>query len=406
MENGEDPPKRFICPITKQVMTDPAHTSELITYEYKAIAEYLNQAQECMPKSKIADPVTGRPLQNLYLIPNLKLKGQIRMWREKKCNQPTSSRRAPAVPRPPTDISTSSIHREPTRYSKHREEDTRPHARLLGQTQPPNIPYRRPLRSDHNSSFYFHHSNSNLHRREDLFLPRGSWQSIGSRHGQKDSWRRSSHIHASSRGRVPAASSRLESGHIPHRRPRDRFSQSSLVDTRTPVVRRLSQGPVPRGLGPFGIGSRRGSAPQHIISNPPWTASGNENKRSTPLLRQESSTSDGLGEDLGVRFEFDRDEGDGSRNWARISRSPPRYSRSTSWNQRSQPPLFQATSSIQLPRSLSSISTSSHSEVKQGPTISRHSSSGTPGRLSSRSLYNGSSSSEILSSRSLYNASR
>jgi len=124
------------------------------------------------------------------------------------------------------------------------------------------------------------------------------------------------------------------------------------------------------------------------------------------LLRQESSTSDGLGEDLGVRFEFDRDEGDGSRNWARISRSPPRYSRSTSWNQRSQPPLFQATSSIQLPRSLSSISTSSHSEVKQGPTISRHSSSGTPGRLSSRSLYNGSSSSEILSSRSLYNASR
>eukprot|EP00954_Amorphochlora_amoebiformis_P021731 1348517-Amorphochlora_amoeboformis.AAC.2 len=109
---------------TFEVMTDPAHTSELITYEYKAIAEYLNQAQECMPKSKIADPVTGRPLQNLYLIPNLKLKGQIRMWREKKCNQPTSSRRAPAVPRPPTDISTSSIHREPTRYSKHREEDT------------------------------------------------------------------------------------------------------------------------------------------------------------------------------------------------------------------------------------------------------------------------------------------
>ncbi|GAB5372149.1 hypothetical protein AAMO2058_001640800 [Amorphochlora amoebiformis] len=68
-------PPQYVCPLTRKTFADPVLTSELSTYEYHAIVRH-------MARGNLTDPVTGRVLENLYLIPNFQLKREIRLWRQ------------------------------------------------------------------------------------------------------------------------------------------------------------------------------------------------------------------------------------------------------------------------------------------------------------------------------------
>lgn len=69
------PPKDFICPLTKQVMTDPVQTSQGINFERDAIRKWLAFRSAC--------PVTGVPLRAERLRSNTKLQWMIKYWQAK-----------------------------------------------------------------------------------------------------------------------------------------------------------------------------------------------------------------------------------------------------------------------------------------------------------------------------------
>ncbi|GAB5373165.1 hypothetical protein AAMO2058_001726900 [Amorphochlora amoebiformis] len=65
-------------------MDDPVVTACQTVYDYRAIVSYMTKASECLSKSNISDPTTGERLRDLYLIPHLALRKEIRQWREKR----------------------------------------------------------------------------------------------------------------------------------------------------------------------------------------------------------------------------------------------------------------------------------------------------------------------------------
>lgn len=67
---GEQIPKEFMCPISKEICFDPVMTSDGLTFERKAIETWL--------ESKEISPVSGKVLDSKILLPNFALKQLIR----------------------------------------------------------------------------------------------------------------------------------------------------------------------------------------------------------------------------------------------------------------------------------------------------------------------------------------
>lgn len=65
----EEPPKEFICPITREIMRDPVVTSDGHTYERVAIAKWFN--------GRKTSPMTNLPLRSTALTPNRALQSSI-----------------------------------------------------------------------------------------------------------------------------------------------------------------------------------------------------------------------------------------------------------------------------------------------------------------------------------------
>jgi len=65
----ESAPKDFICPITQEVMKNPVIGPDGITYEKKAIMDWLSKHEE--------SPITRQPMNALQLVPNRALKATI-----------------------------------------------------------------------------------------------------------------------------------------------------------------------------------------------------------------------------------------------------------------------------------------------------------------------------------------
>lgn len=67
------PPKHFICPILREVMTDPCVAADGYTYDRKAIEAWLQE--------KDTSPFTELPLPHKHLIPNYALLSAIMEWK-------------------------------------------------------------------------------------------------------------------------------------------------------------------------------------------------------------------------------------------------------------------------------------------------------------------------------------
>ena len=78
----------LICPLTKQLLTDPVFTMDGVTYERKAIEAWLAEHD--------TSPATGKPLPSKMLVDNVRTRGMVRA--------PAAKRRAPTRTRatPPT----------------------------------------------------------------------------------------------------------------------------------------------------------------------------------------------------------------------------------------------------------------------------------------------------------------
>jgi hypothetical protein len=70
---------RYTCPITQTIMTNPYVTPAGHSYEKKAIEEWIQK--------KHTDPMTGAPLQQHQINPNLALKESIERYQQKCKNQ-------------------------------------------------------------------------------------------------------------------------------------------------------------------------------------------------------------------------------------------------------------------------------------------------------------------------------
>ena len=70
----EEPPDDFICPITQEMMSDPAMAADGHSYERQQIERWLT--------TKSTSPLTGGELDHPFLTPNHMLRRQIREWRE------------------------------------------------------------------------------------------------------------------------------------------------------------------------------------------------------------------------------------------------------------------------------------------------------------------------------------
>ncbi|GAB5365007.1 hypothetical protein AAMO2058_001019300 [Amorphochlora amoebiformis] len=160
---SDEAPERFRCPITKMVMVDPVLTSELGCYEYRAITMYIAQATQLIQQGMVADPLSGRALSSPYLIPNLSLRRQIRLWRQKH-NKPetklsdsridqlagnavmrttfgTQSLRSspPPFPPPPLETPSSSLHPPPLEFASSSAPPPRSQLQALPPAPPPRF---------------------------------------------------------------------------------------------------------------------------------------------------------------------------------------------------------------------------------------------------------------------------
>ena len=70
----------FFCPLTKNIMEDPVTIESGVTYERKAITEWL---ESCSNSAQICCPVTGQKLQSKALSTNIALKTTIEEWKER-----------------------------------------------------------------------------------------------------------------------------------------------------------------------------------------------------------------------------------------------------------------------------------------------------------------------------------
>lgn len=67
------PHRRFICPLTNDIMEDPVTSKQGINFERKAILRWLDEQGDVCP-------VTKTPLTMAGLIPNNKLQWEIKQW--------------------------------------------------------------------------------------------------------------------------------------------------------------------------------------------------------------------------------------------------------------------------------------------------------------------------------------
>ncbi|KAJ8394533.1 hypothetical protein AAFF_G00045430 [Aldrovandia affinis] len=71
---SSDCPDEFLCPITREVMTDPAIAADGYSYEREAIQSWINGKNR-------SSPMTNLPLQTTLLTPNRTLKMAIGRWK-------------------------------------------------------------------------------------------------------------------------------------------------------------------------------------------------------------------------------------------------------------------------------------------------------------------------------------
>uniref|UniRef100_M4DFC4 RING-type E3 ubiquitin transferase n=1 Tax=Brassica campestris TaxID=3711 RepID=M4DFC4_BRACM len=69
------PPSHFLCPLLKEVMSDPCVAADGYTYDRRAIEEWM--------EDHCTSPVTNLPLQNINLLPNHSVCAAIGEWRHK-----------------------------------------------------------------------------------------------------------------------------------------------------------------------------------------------------------------------------------------------------------------------------------------------------------------------------------
>ena len=67
-------PERFICPLTLEVFTDPIMLSRGLTFERKAITEWLDRGNDTCS-------LTREPLGYRGLAPNAKLRLEVKDWK-------------------------------------------------------------------------------------------------------------------------------------------------------------------------------------------------------------------------------------------------------------------------------------------------------------------------------------
>ena len=72
----EDAPESFLCPITQELMRDPVNTQDGHTYERSALEEWFRTGQN-------TSPLTGLPLPDTRMTPNIALRNAITEWEEK-----------------------------------------------------------------------------------------------------------------------------------------------------------------------------------------------------------------------------------------------------------------------------------------------------------------------------------
>jgi hypothetical protein len=72
------PPTEFICPLTKDIMSDPLVSRYGTHFERKAIIDWLEKGNNFCPQ-------TGNPLRPSYLISDKNLQWKIRYWAKKNC---------------------------------------------------------------------------------------------------------------------------------------------------------------------------------------------------------------------------------------------------------------------------------------------------------------------------------
>lgn len=70
----------FFCPLTKKIIDDPVTTETGVTYERKAITEWLEKFKN---SEEIFCPITGHKLVTRDLVTNIALKSTIDEWRER-----------------------------------------------------------------------------------------------------------------------------------------------------------------------------------------------------------------------------------------------------------------------------------------------------------------------------------
>jgi hypothetical protein len=72
---SRDMPQEFYCPRSRRVMTDPVICADGHTFEREAITQWLANHN--------TNPVTGLPLRNTNLIPNLALRSMIQNFQNR-----------------------------------------------------------------------------------------------------------------------------------------------------------------------------------------------------------------------------------------------------------------------------------------------------------------------------------
>jgi len=77
MQEEDDIPEAFICPITQLIMKDPVTLLDGHTYEREAIEKWFNAGHA-------TSPLTNRPLGSKIIKPNYALRNAIEDWLKKR----------------------------------------------------------------------------------------------------------------------------------------------------------------------------------------------------------------------------------------------------------------------------------------------------------------------------------
>merc|ERR1712093_137317 len=80
--NFDECPDAFLCPISLDMMTDPVIMSDGYSYEKAVAVDWLSR--------KVMSPMTGKPLGNTMLIPNVALRHSIEDFLARKAKQTAS----------------------------------------------------------------------------------------------------------------------------------------------------------------------------------------------------------------------------------------------------------------------------------------------------------------------------